>query len=213
MKIGIVVCGLFLVGSTIGNELRAQDEFEAVEVLDSPRYSLTGKFTFDLDLTFLPLDGYVKPTMAEVAVSYQLNDFLAFEPLRVGYAFYNHDTGLKKSVDRAASVVAGRNVETGESPLKDMRYHLGTAVFANLLYSKSNLFNTGIVYYYWQVGSGISYYDMDEKKQIGLDLQMRVRFFLNDRTTLNIRGGHTIGFKSDAPDNLTFLGVGVGLAF
>jgi len=63
------------------------------------------------------------------------------------------------------------------------------------------------------VGGGVTYYDMDDKNQIGLDLAMRVRFFLNERMTFNVRGGHTIGFKTDAPDNITYLSLGVGFAF
>lgn len=212
MKFWMILFGS-LVAIATESRVFAQDEFETVEVLDRPRYSLTDKIVLDVDLTFLPLDGYVKPIFAEVAASYQLNDFFTIEPVRFGYAFYNHDTGLKKSVERAASASTGKSVSIEESALANMRYHLASSAYVNLLYSKSNLFNTGVVYHYWQLGGGVSYYDMDKKNQIGLDLEMRVRFFLNDRTTFNIRGGHTIGFKTDAPDNMTFLGLGVGFAF
>lgn len=196
------------------NELHAQDEFEHVEVLDHPRYSLTGKLVLDLDLQILPLDGYIKPMMVDAALSYQFNDFFVIEPVRFGYSFYNHDTGLKKSIETEVQNKTGsKNFGLADSTLKDMRYSLGGAAFVNILYSKSNLFNTGVVYHYWQVGGGVTYYDMDEKSQVGLDLAMRLRFFLNERTTFNVRGGHTIGFKTGAPDNITYLSLGVGFGF
>ncbi len=195
------------------NNLWAQDQFEEVEVLDHPRFSLTDKIVLDVDLNFLPLDGYVKPIMVDVAVQYQISDFIALEPVRFGYSLYNHDTGLKKSIENVVSAETGQSVTLDEPALKDMKYHVGSAAYLNLLYSKSNFFNRSISYHYWQVGAGIDYYNMDAKDQIGLTLATRVRFFLNDSVTFNIRGGHTIGFKSDAPDNITFLGMGVGFAF
>ena len=211
MKFIKIVISLWAVSFTTIN---AQDQFEEVQVLDHPRYSLTDKLVLDIDLTILPLDGYVKPIMADVALSYQLNDFFVIEPVRFGYSFYNHDTGLKKSIEGAARQAANNNNLTlADSDLKDMRFKVGGAGFVNILYSKSNFFNSSVVYHYWQVGGGVTYYDMDDKNQIGLDLAMRVRFFLNERMTLNVRGGHTIGFKTDAPDNITYLSLGVGFAF
>lgn len=192
----------------------AQDEFEKVEVLDYPRYSLTDKFTFDLDLSFLPLDAYYKPMLLEGAVSYQLNDWISFEPARLGWAFYKHDTGLNNSIDNLLQQASpGTNQRVTRGPLKDLRFKASSAVFLNLLYSKSNFFNQAISYHYWQIGSAISYYDMKNESQYGLDLIMRVRFFLNDKTTFNIKGGHTLGFSSKAPKNITFLGVGFGVSF
>jgi hypothetical protein len=92
-----------------------------------------------------------------------------------------------------------------------------------MLYSKSNFFNMGVVYYYWQLGGGFSFYDMGNKKdaagkehyqhQQGVDLAMRIRFFINNHFTVNVRGGHTIGFSSDVPNNITFLSLGVGFAY
>jgi len=205
---------LVLLLGVISSPVFAQDEFEEIKILDNPRYSLTDKFTLDVDLTFLPLDGYYKPIIAEAALNYQLNDLLAVEIARIGYSFYNHDTGLKKSIERKIQNETGNSSYALEDQaLADMRYHVGTAAYVNLLYSKSNFFNSAIVYHQWQLGSGISYYDMDKTSQMTLDLSMRVRFFLSEKVTLNIRGGHSIGFKSDAPRNLTFLGMGVGLAF
>jgi hypothetical protein len=190
----------------------AADDFEKIEVLDHPRYTLNNRFTLDVDLAFLPLDGYYKPLFLEAATSYQWDDFISWEILRAGYSLYNHDTGLKKGVQNALTA-SGSSGTIADSPLHDMRYHVSSAVFMNILYSKSNFFNDSVIYHYWQVGGGLSYYNMKKDYQVGIDLEMRVRFFLNEHTTLNIRGGHTIGTSSDVPDNITFLGVGVGLAF
>jgi hypothetical protein len=191
----------------INFSLQAQDEFESVRVLDNPRFSLTDRLVLDTEFSFFPLDGYYKPVFLEVAASYQWNDFISIEPVRFGYAIYNHDTGLKKAIEAKTSTVLA------DEPLKDMRFHVGTAGYVNLLYSKSNFFNSAVVYHYWQAGAGVSYYDLDKESQMGLDLMLRVRFFLNENLTLNVRGGHTIGFQSPAPKNMSFLGMGVGVAF
>lgn len=190
----------------------ATDDFEKIQVLDHPRYTLNNRFTLDVDLTFLPLDGYYKPLMIEAATSYQWDDFFSLEILRVGYSLINHDTGLKKGIENSLRA-SGNGATIADSPLHDMRYHVSSAAFMNILYSKSNFFNDSVLYHYWQVGGGVSYYNMKDKYQVAIDLEMRVRFFLNENTTLNIRGGHSIGTSSDVPDNITFLGVGVGLAF
>ncbi len=188
----------------------AQDEFEKVEVLDHPKYSLTGRFTLDLDFQYLPLDGYYKPLMAEAAVSFQPLDWFSWEILRGGYSLHNYDAGLASGLLAANPTI---EIPPGELKLKDMRYHLGSSGFINLLYSKSNWFNQAVVYHYWQIGSGFSYYDLKNVSQQAMDLTMRVRFFIDNRWIVNIRGGHSIGFNSDAPKNITFLSVGVGFAF
>ncbi len=190
----------------------AQDDFEKVQVLDHPRYTLLEKLVLDIDLNFLPLDGYVKPVFIEAAVSYQWSDFVAFEPVRIGYSLYNHDTGLRKSIEARLRQTAP-TFSLDESPLANMRFMAGSNVYFNLLYSKSNFFNKAVAYHYWQVGGGVIYYDMDNKKQIGADLAMRVRFFVSEKMTFNIRGGHSIGFNSDAPSNITHIGLGLGYAF
>jgi hypothetical protein len=185
------------------------DEFERIEVLDKPRFTLKDKLTLDVDISFLPLDAYYKPVLLEVAANYQFNDFFQLEAIRVGLSMINFDTGFETSIE---SIIApGQGIE--EQALKTLRYRVSSSGFFNLLYSKSNFFNSAVAYHYWQVGGGFSYYDMKTANQIGLDLIMRVRFFLNERTTVNIRAGHTIGLNPDAPRNISFIGLGVGYAF
>jgi hypothetical protein len=202
---------LFLLISTliIQTASVAADEFEKIEVLDKPRFTLKDKLTLDLDLSFLPLDAYYKPVLLEVAANYQFNDFFQLEALRFGLSLINFDTGFEKSIE---SIIApGQRIE--DQALKTLRYRVSSAGFFNLLYSKSNFFNSAVAYHYWQIGGGFSYYDMKIEKQMGLDLIMRVRFFLDERTTFNIRAGHTIGLNPNAPRNISFIGLGVGYAF
>ena len=187
----------------------AQSEFEEIEVLDRPRFTLTDKFTFDLDVTFLPLDAYYKPILLEGSISYQFTDWVAFEPIRFGYSVYNHDTGFTDSLKAIAP--AGTRIE--DQKLKETKYKVGSSVFLNMLYSKSNWFNKLIAYHYWQIGAGFSYYELETEHQTALDLMMRVRFFLTESTTFNLRAGHSIGFSDKAPQNITFIGLGVGLAY
>jgi hypothetical protein len=201
----------FLVMSalTLMVPLFAQDEFEEVRVLDHPRYSLTRRLSFDADFNFLPLDAYFKPLLAEVSASYQPADWFSWEIARFGYSLVNIDTGLEGSMNVLA---APKQVDERDLKLKDMKYHASSTGFFNLLYSKSNFFNQGITYYYWQIGSGVSYFSMKGGSQIGMDLGIRVRFFLNDHFNLTLRGGQTVGFKSGLPKNIMFMGLGVGFA-
>lgn len=202
----IALLGILVTLSALAT-VYAQDDFEKVQVLDHPRYTLLDKIVLDVDFDFLPLDGYIKPLFVEAAMSYQWADFFSVEPIRIGYALYNHDTGLKKSLERHF----GQALE--DSVLKKMRMMAGANVYLNLLYSKSNFFNKAVAYHYWQVGGGLIYYDMTRKKQVGMDLSMRVRFFISEQMTFNVRGGHSIGFNSDAPSNITHVGLGLGYAF
>jgi hypothetical protein len=201
---------LCLIAALIIQSLGTQaDEFENIEVLDKPRFTLKDKLTLDLDISFLPLDAYYKPILLEVAANYQFNDFFQLEALRVGLSLANVDTGFETSIE---SIIApGQEIE--EQALKTLKYRVSSAGFFNILYSKSNFFNSAVAYHYWQVGGGFSYYDMKKVDQIGLDLIMRVRFFINERTTFNIRAGHTIGLNPNAPRNISFIGLGVGYAF
>lgn len=194
----------------IAKSILAQDEFEQVKVLDHPRYSLTDRVNLDADFTFLPLDGYYKPLLLEVAVSYQPVDWFSWEVARFGYSLVNIDSGLEGGINALATP---KRVADEDVLLKDMQMHFASTGYFNILYSKSNFFNQGVAYYYWQLGSGVSYYKMKHGKQIGTDIAMRVRFFLNDRFNLNLHGGDTIGFTSDGPKNIMFLGLGVGFAF
>jgi hypothetical protein len=187
----------------------AESEFENLQVLDHPRYTLTNKFILDVGMNFLPLDAYYKPILLEGALSYQFTDLFSVEAIRAGYSLTNYDTGLTKSLE----VSAPPGFQVADQDLKHLRFKVGSAAYFNLLYSKSNFFNQSVAYHYWQIGTGVTYFDMNTKSQIGLDLLMRVRFFMTENTTLNIQGGHTIGFKSGVPRNITNLGLGVGFAF
>jgi len=187
------------------------DDFENIEVLDKPRFTLKNKLTLDVDLTFLPLDAYYKPILLELAANYQFTDFFQLEALRVGLSLLNHDTGLESGFE--SLIATGKQIAPSQLVLKDLVYRVSSSGFFNLLYSKSNFFNSAVAYHYWQIGGGFSYYGMKDASQIGLDVIMRVRFFINERTTFNVRAGHTIGVKSDAPRNISFIGLGVGYAF
>ncbi len=189
------------------------DEFEKTEVLDKPRYSLTNRFAFDLGLNFMPLDAFYKPILLEGAVSYQFSDWISWEIVRAGYSLHNVNTGLTGAVERQMTVAAGtpQTLSTNQE-LKKMRYRVGSMVYFNLLYSKSNWFNKSIVYHYWQVGGGPMFYDMKKHHQMGAELALRVRFFINNTWLLDLRGGHTIGFRK-GPKQITSLGAGAGFAF
>lgn len=202
-----ICCILVLFGSAVPT--MAQDEFEKVEVLDHPRYTLNDRFVLDLEISFLPLDAYYKPLNVETALSYQFTDFFTWEGVRVGYSLTNIDTGLKTAIERdnPGSAV------TSALELGDFRYKVGTAGYVNLLYSKSNLFNRSIIYHYWQVGLGTTYYDFTDTSQVTADVNVRVRFFLTDYLTANVRVGQSFGFKSGAPKSITNVGLGVGFAF
>lgn len=191
--------------------LQAQDEFEKVQVLESPRYSLLDRFVIDADFTYLPLDAYYKPLVLEAAVSYQFHDLMTWEIGRFGYSLYNYDTGLEDSINNTLSPVS-QQVDEDELYLKRLRFRGSSTFFLNVFYSKSNFFNKSITYHQWQIGAGPSFYDMKSENQLGLDFVLKVRFFLNNQFSLNIRGGHTIGFKSDVPKNITFLTLGAGFA-
>lgn len=205
---------LSVISAFAPQEAFAQDEFEKVEVLDFPRFSLTKRFTLDLDLTFLPLDAYYKPLLIDVAGSYQFNDWFTLEALRFGVSLLEHDTGLASAIQTETREAGAEFIVSPEDQrLREMQWRIGSAGMFNLLYSKSNWFNSSIVYHYWQAGAGMTYWGLDSKNQISLDLIVRARFFLNDTFTINIRGAHSIGFKSDAPQNITQLGVGTGIAF
>lgn len=193
----------------------AQDEFEKVEVLDHPRYTLNRRVVLDAEFSYLPLDAYFKPVLIDIAASYQFADFLTWEVVRAGFPIYKHDTGLNSQIE---NVVRDRtNDPTLElvtsKEMKDLRYKLGSTLFANLLYSKSNFFNRGVVYHYWQAGVGPSFWDFKSEKQYGADFVLRARFFLNENFMLNLRAVHTVGFSSKAPSNIIQLGIGGGFAF
>lgn len=204
------------------SNLFAQDRFEKVEVLDHPRYSLNKRLVLDAEFTFLPLDAYYKPLLLDGALSFQFFDWFSWEVIRAGFPIYNHDTGLNSTFEAIVDNEVNSRVaeedeieftNVGGQQLKDFKYRLGSTAFLNLLYSKSNWFNTGIVYHYWQAGIGGSYYDLGSVSQQSLDLVLRVRFFLNNHFMFNLRAAHSIGFKTDAPRNITSLGLGAGFAF
>ncbi|PIR23894.1 MAG: hypothetical protein COV44_00330 [Deltaproteobacteria bacterium CG11_big_fil_rev_8_21_14_0_20_45_16] len=206
---------LILGASLLSTSLQAQDEFERVEVLDHPRFSLTNRLVIDADLSFLPLDAYYKPILVDIAASYQFTDWFSWEVARLSWSLTNYDTGLN-------DVIQAKIQEEAEDPtirtttdqsLKDTTYKVSSTGFINLLYSKSNWFNNAVVYHYWQAGVGFGMYQLDYEMQQTLDLVLRARFFLNEHFMLNIRGGHSFGFNSNAPKNISFLSLGGGFAF
>lgn len=195
-----------------------QDEFEEVRVLENAKYSLTNRLVVDADFSFLPLDAYYKPLLVEGALTYQFADLFAWEIARFGYSLVNYDTKLKSSINSQLSRVVnadGSSPQVSENDLRlnDFRYRASSTLFLNMLYSKSNFFNRSIAYYYWQVGLGGSYYNMKSKYQTGLDFVVRVRFFFDEHWSMTLRGGQTIGFLSDVPKNILFLGLGAAFAF
>ncbi|TVQ77928.1 MAG: hypothetical protein EA369_08115 [Bradymonadales bacterium] len=209
----LFVCAAFPLSNSF-----AQDEFEFVQVLDEPRYSLTKRFHFDLEISSLPLDAYYKPLMIELGASYQLSDSFSWEMARFSYPLFVHDTGLNRSVENLVNPLQEELDKTElyrgttSKELKDIRYKVSSTLFLNLLYSKSNWFNQQIVYHFWQVGAGPFYSDMKHEKQYGVDLAARVRFFIDNRWMLNLRGGMGFGFNSKAPRQILFFSVGGGFA-
>lgn len=195
--------------------LAQEGDFQAdpVRVLENPKYSLKEKFHIDLNLMNLPLDAYYKPLTAELAGSYQFNDFLTWEALRIGINMASIGTGLKSDIE--SQLPQGQNKLTieGSEDMKNLRYYMGSTAYLNLLYSKSNFFNRKIIYHQWQVGAGPTFVDMDEEKQFGLEFSVRVRFFIDDRFNANIRLGHSIGLTNDHQRNISFIGLGGGIAF
>jgi len=195
-------------------DLCAQDEFEEVRVLDHPRYSLTKRIALDAELSFLPLDAYYKPLMIDVAASYQLTDWFAWEVARLSWSLTNYDTGLNSSINARIEDFTEEPVDTKiDQSFEKLKYKISSTAFFNLLYSKSNFFNQAIVYHYWQAGLGFGFYDLDFEKQQSLDVVLRARFFINRNFMLNLRGGHSFGFNSKAPKNISFLSLGGGFAF
>lgn len=218
-----VLSSLSMFSLCIASSTYAQDRFEKVEVLDHPRFSLNKRLVVDAEFTFLPLDAYYKPLLLDAALSFQFFDWFSWEIIRAGFPIYNHDTGLNSNfesivkdevntrVDKDKQIYKFKN-EDGRQ-LEDFKYRIGSAAFLNLLYSKSNWFNTAIVYHYWQAGIGGSYYDLGNISQQSIDFILRVRFFINNHFVLNLRAAHSMGFNSDAPRNITSLGLGAGFAF
>ncbi len=195
----------------------AQDEFEQVKVLENAKYSLTNRFVFDADFSFLPLDAYYKPILAEAAMTYQFADLFAWEVGRFGYSLHNYDTKVEGAFNAALGDAVKSNgnrpqISENDLRLKDFRYRATSTLLMNLLYSKSNFFNRSISYHLWQIGVGGSYYNFKSKYQTGIDVVLRVRFFFNDHWNMTLRGGHTIGFMKGAPKSITFLGLGAGFA-
>src|SRR5437868_4944948 len=94
----LIVGGAFAVG--LLSTARAQDEFEKVEVLDHPHYSLTKRISLGAEFTYLPLDAYYKPMLIEGTLSYQFTDFLSWEVGRFGYSLANYNTGLSANINQ-----------------------------------------------------------------------------------------------------------------
>jgi hypothetical protein len=201
-------CFLFI----FSTKILAQDEFEKVQVLESPRYSLLDRFVVDGDFSYLPLDAYFKPLLLEASVTYQPMDLFSWEIGRFGYSVLNYDTALRDNINAQLATVS-QVVDPDDLHLERLRFRASSTAFLNLFYSKSNLLNRSVAYHQWAIGVGPSYYDMRSKSQMGVDLVMKVRFFIDDHFSVNIRGGHTIGFKDKVPKNITFLTLGAGFAF
>ncbi len=206
--------------------LIAQDRFERVEVLDHPRFSLNNRVVLDADLTFLPVDAYYKPLIADAVLSYQFSNWFSWEVVRAGFPIYNFDSGLNRSFESIVNEEVKKAYEAAGQPeepvnfenvsgqdLKNFKYRIGSMMFLNLLYSKSNWFNRKTVYHYWQAGLGGSFYDFGKKSQQSIDVAIRARFFLTEHLIFNIRIAQSIGLKSSTTRNMTQLGTGFGFAF
>jgi hypothetical protein len=184
------------------------DEFDKVKVLEDRAYSRNKRFSLDVGVNNLPLDAYYKPVIVEAAGSYQFNDQLIWEFARAGYSIVNFNTGLEKDIrDRTSYLYDPPPV------MKKARLVAGSTMYWNFLYGKSNFFNHRILYHQWQVGGGISYYDLTRKSQIAASLALKVNFFINNRYSIYLKGGHDIGLLSGAPRNISHLGIGSGYAF
>ena len=184
--------------------LSAQD---AVKVVESYRYSLKDRVTIDFGVSSLPLDAFKKPLQVDLGVSYQFSDFFTWDVVNAGYTFLNFDTGLKNDIEDQTEV------EVDEGSVKDLSFRVSSRGYLNLLYSKSNWFNRGIVYHLWQIGTGATYFHMGKNKQIAGDVVVRGRFFLNDHVTFNVAAGHSIGIRSSGPRGIMNVGLGFSYAF
>lgn len=209
----------------IFQDISAQDRFERVEVLDHPRFSLNKRVVLDADLTFLPVDAYYKPLITDVVLSYQFSNWVSWEVIRAGFPIHNFDSGLNGSFETIVNQeVNSAYNELGSDKtsnfqnvsgqdLKDFKYRLGSMMFLNLLYSKSNWFNRKTVYHYWQAGLGGSYYDFGDESQQTIDIALRARFFLTEHFIFNFRIAQSIGFNKKTVRQMTQLGTGFGFAF
>lgn len=209
----------------IFQDISAQDRFERVEVLDHPRFSLNKRVVLDADLTFLPVDAYYKPLITDVVLSYQFSNWFSWEVIRAGFPIHNFDSGLNGSFETIVNQeVNSAYNELGSDKtsnfqnvsgqdLKDFKYRLGSMMFVNLLYSKSNWFNRKTVYHYWQAGLGGSYYDFGDESQQTIDIALRARFFLTEHFMFNFRIAQSIGFNKKTVRQMTQLGTGFGFAF
>lgn len=192
----------------VTQNLQAQDPYDRVEVLEERRYSLAGRFHFDLGLDALPLDAYAKPIAVEAAAAYSFNDLWTWEIARGGYSLIETDSGLESDIFKQTGA------SLPEKPLmKSLRFFAGSMVYANLLYSKSNFFNQAIIYHQWSLGAGPIYYDLDRETQIGAEVAAKVRFFMGDHLSSYLRASYSYGFKSNAAKNIMHLGAGLGFAF
>lgn len=187
----------------------AQDK---VKVVESYRYSFQDRISLDVGISSLPLDAFRKPIQFDLGVSAQFSEFFTWDVLNVGVTLHNFDTGLKGKIENDASNTSS-TVSVDEGSIKDLTLRFSTRGYLNLLYSKSNWFNRGIVYHLWQVGSGVSYFHMGNSKQVGIDLNIRGRFFIDDNVTFNVTAGHSIGLLNDAARGIMNVGLGFSYAF
>jgi hypothetical protein len=161
-----------------------------------------------------------------VAGSYQFNNYISWEFARIGFPIYKHNTKLNKQIESVVRDQTGDNslALTTDDRMNKFNFRVGSSVYFNLLYSKSNFFNKAVVYHYWQAGLGASFWDFDSsvrpdgkklkaQRQYAADLNLRARFFLNENFMINLRFAHSIGFNSKAPSNMIQLGLGGGFAF
>lgn len=210
----LVAGALFLILSV---PIRAQ---ESARVVESYRYSFENRFVMDIGLSALPLDAFRKPVQVDLGLSYQFTEFFTWDILNAGYTFFNADTGLKGKIEREASNNASQ-VTVNEGSLKDLSLRLSSRGYLNLLYSKSNWFNRGIVYHLWQVGAGISHFSIEDGKLISFkeriitaDLNLRGRFFINDQMTFNVTAGYSARLpKLSTGGPMGIMNVGLGLSY
>lgn len=196
-------------------KLLAQDHGGTVGVIDEHRYSLTGRFTLDLQLAMLPLDAFFKPLTVDAGLSYQLSDHFSWEFARFGYSFANQDSGLIGFIEN--------NLEDhefeGDPITRHTRYYASSQLYFNLLRGKSNLFNRAIIYHTLQVGGGPIYFNYKDDYQVGANASLKARFFISKMFSLISRAEHSYGFREDnstnryIPKNNTILGVGLGISF
>jgi hypothetical protein len=187
----------------------AQDK---VKVVESYRYSFQDRIALDVGFSSLPLDAFRKPLQFDLGISTQLSELFTWDLLNVGVTVFNFDTGLKSKIEDDASNSSSM-VSVDEGSIRDLSLRFSTRGYLNLLYSKSNWFNRGIVYHLWQVGSGVSYFHMGDSKQVAIDLNIRGRFFLNDDVTFNVTAGHSLGVLNGASRGIMNVGMGFSYAF